>query len=323
MPTFPFDWIVSVEVDREKINLEKNWHKIRTLYPFNDKTRRGPMIHIHDVDTEEIIHFYAGPFDSDALRQLQTRLVGIWEAYRGRSRVKSIRLVMLLPKKTKKTPKGKRGRVVIPEWFLEGMPAVLLSGNFKPTSGTITIEERKRKKISDSNLPSWITPDWPYDWVTAAQDPDSDWNGIPGKPGGDCRPKLVVNLLGRIRYEAYLEILHKIVEDIAKHQAIDEFGGWKFLPPGEPTVKRKAAIYKNRRKAIDYSSGHYPDISVIDQVASDIIDPRLHKVASSNCPWEKIVVLVPNQLRDDLEHFTSWKDFKKSFSFEPDVFYRS
>ena len=326
MPPFPPHWVVRVEVNREKSKLENDKHKIRTLYPFNDKKRRGPMIHIHDVDEEEIIHFYAGPFDSDDLRQLQTKLVGIWEAYRGRSRLKRIRLVMLLPKKNKKTPKGKGGRVVIPEWFLKGMPAVLLSGNFKPTSRTIMIEERQRRISYDSYLPSWITPDWPYDFDwTLPVDSDSDWNGIPGKPGGDCRPKLVVNLLGRCRFSQYHEILHQIVEDKARDEAVGELLVGERLPPNWfPSEERKAVIYKNRREAIDYSGFGHP-ISVIDRAASDIINPTLSKVIFQNtkCHWEEIVVLVPNQLCDDLEHFTAWKELRDILSIEPEVIYRS
>jgi len=323
---------------REKHKLETNGNRIWTHYPFNDKKKRGPTIHLHDVDEEEIIHFYAGPFDSDALYQLQSRLVGIWYAYRGRSSVKSIRLVMLrslMPiKKTKKDPKGvKEDYVVIPQWFLKSMPAILLSGNSKLPAGQIEIEQREQGAYA---LPSWIWPNWPYDQPPRPVDPDPDdgntdpdWNGIPSNRVGACREGLVLNLLGRSRYDEYEELLQDVVTGMAEDQASDELGGYEArLAAGEPTKKRIDAIYKDRRKGIDYSGYNNPHArSVIDVVAHDLIDPKLYSLCSNPpCDWKRIVVIVPNQLADDLEHFTSWKKFKTFFEgmgVELSVVYRS
>jgi len=102
-------WNVCVEF----YALKRKGHNIKRHRPFNF-IKYGPVIHIHDKTTREIVHFYSGPYDDSSLYELQRDLAEIRSAYIHRPHIDSIRLVLI-----------KDSSVVIPYWFIPSTRAML------------------------------------------------------------------------------------------------------------------------------------------------------------------------------------------------------
>lgn len=112
-------WATWINMQDELRRLRAMGHEVRETRPKSAKRTYEPVrIHLHDVTTKEIIHFFSGPFDQNSLNRLFRALAEIYERYMmGKYRNKlceSIRLVIV---------ENKSNNDVLPAWFLPAVQA--------------------------------------------------------------------------------------------------------------------------------------------------------------------------------------------------------
>jgi hypothetical protein len=93
-------------------------HEVRKFLPKRAKSTYNPVrIHLHDVTTKEIVHFFSGPFDETSLCMLLRELTQIRNRYLPRNSLCcGIRLVIV------EDPSAGK---VLPPWFIPVLHASL------------------------------------------------------------------------------------------------------------------------------------------------------------------------------------------------------
>jgi hypothetical protein len=134
--------------------------------------------------------------------------------------------------------------------------------------------------------------------------PGPDWNGIPGYPGGDCQPNLIVNL----RLDFNFRNIEETIRNCINHNAFNAAG--EEMARQNPETPRGELGNPPEDRVNHYSNLPW----VIEECIKEFICPILRQALAHHerCNHDLIVVHLPNAFAVEIMELDCWNEFSKA-----------